>query len=297
MQIFHNPNYNFIRWRWHAIALSLAIIIAGARADGHARPAARHRLLGRHAGRVQFEQPVTEDQVRARAQRRFPATRSCSSSARPADRQIMIRLPQIEHGRAGHQPRAGVAADRGGAAEGGACRSSSSSPRDIVGPVDRRRPPAQGHLRHAGLDPRDHALHRRPLPSQLRRRRHRGDVPRHPGHAGVPGVLRVRPVAQRRRGHPHHHRLLGERHHRHLRPRAREHAVEAARAARTGGQHRRQPDVVRTIITAGTTFLSVLALLHLRRRGAARASRSRCSWASSAAPTRRCSSPRRSPSS
>ena len=29
MQIFHNPHYNFIKWRWHALALSLAIIIAG----------------------------------------------------------------------------------------------------------------------------------------------------------------------------------------------------------------------------------------------------------------------------
>ena len=29
MQIFHNPNYNFVRWRWHALALSAAIIIGG----------------------------------------------------------------------------------------------------------------------------------------------------------------------------------------------------------------------------------------------------------------------------
>ena len=29
MRIFTNPNYNFIRWRWHAIALSLAVVIAG----------------------------------------------------------------------------------------------------------------------------------------------------------------------------------------------------------------------------------------------------------------------------
>ena len=30
MQIFKNPNYDFVRWRWHAIALSLIIILAGA---------------------------------------------------------------------------------------------------------------------------------------------------------------------------------------------------------------------------------------------------------------------------
>ena len=30
MRIFANPNYNFIRWRWHALVLSLAIITTGA---------------------------------------------------------------------------------------------------------------------------------------------------------------------------------------------------------------------------------------------------------------------------
>jgi preprotein translocase subunit SecF len=30
MQFFKNPNYDFVRWRWHAIALSLIVILAGA---------------------------------------------------------------------------------------------------------------------------------------------------------------------------------------------------------------------------------------------------------------------------
>ena len=29
MALFENANYDFIKWRWHAIALSAAIIIAG----------------------------------------------------------------------------------------------------------------------------------------------------------------------------------------------------------------------------------------------------------------------------
>src|SRR5688572_33070588 len=29
MQIFKNPNFDFVRWRWHAIVLSLLIIGAG----------------------------------------------------------------------------------------------------------------------------------------------------------------------------------------------------------------------------------------------------------------------------
>jgi preprotein translocase subunit SecF len=30
MRVFSNPNYDFVKWRWHAIALSLLVILAGA---------------------------------------------------------------------------------------------------------------------------------------------------------------------------------------------------------------------------------------------------------------------------
>ena len=30
MKIFNNPNYDFVRWRWHALALSALVILAGA---------------------------------------------------------------------------------------------------------------------------------------------------------------------------------------------------------------------------------------------------------------------------
>ncbi len=29
MRIFDNPNFNFIQWRWHAIAFSALVIVAG----------------------------------------------------------------------------------------------------------------------------------------------------------------------------------------------------------------------------------------------------------------------------
>ena len=29
MRIFENANYNFIQWRWHAIAFSALLIVAG----------------------------------------------------------------------------------------------------------------------------------------------------------------------------------------------------------------------------------------------------------------------------
>jgi preprotein translocase subunit SecF len=38
MQIFHNPTYNFVRWRWPALALSLVVILAGAAVIGTKGP-------------------------------------------------------------------------------------------------------------------------------------------------------------------------------------------------------------------------------------------------------------------
>ena len=29
MHIFKNTNYNFLRWRWYAIGLSTAVVVAG----------------------------------------------------------------------------------------------------------------------------------------------------------------------------------------------------------------------------------------------------------------------------
>ncbi len=95
MQIFTNTNYNFIRWRWHAIGLSLAIILAGA-----VLIATRGMTLGIDFSGgtliiLRFEQPVGEDQVRA-AVNSIAGDKVVQQYGPAADRQIMIRLPQTE---------------------------------------------------------------------------------------------------------------------------------------------------------------------------------------------------------
>jgi preprotein translocase subunit SecF len=92
MQIFHNPNYNFIRWRWHAIGLSAAIILAGAVMTYTQGMPLGIDFSGGTLVRVQFEQQVSEDQVR-KALDSIPGDKVVQQFGPVADRQIMVRLP------------------------------------------------------------------------------------------------------------------------------------------------------------------------------------------------------------
>jgi preprotein translocase subunit SecF len=98
MKIFNNPNYNFIRWRWHAIILSLVVIGAGV-----AMMAVRGLPLGIDFSGgtlvvVQFEQPVSEDQVRSAVADVNPGDEVVQQYGDAAERQILIRLPQVAEG-------------------------------------------------------------------------------------------------------------------------------------------------------------------------------------------------------
>ncbi len=95
MQIFDNANYNFIRWRWHAIILSAVVVIAGA-----ALIATRGLPLGIDFSGgtllvVEFEQETTEEQVRG-AVASLSGDELVQRFDDPAKRQYMIRLPQVE---------------------------------------------------------------------------------------------------------------------------------------------------------------------------------------------------------
>ena len=94
MQIFHNPNYNFIRWRWHALALSTAIIVAGGVLVARGVPLGID-FSGGTLVRVRFEQQVTEDQVR-QALNSIPGDKVVQQFGPVEDREIMIRLPLDE---------------------------------------------------------------------------------------------------------------------------------------------------------------------------------------------------------
>ena len=179
MQIFHNANYDFIRWRWHALILSSVVIIGGfalslARGgvplgidfSGGTLVVAEVRAAGaRRCGAARARQPARR-QGRP-AVRRSARTRDHDPAA--ADRQTRSRASTWSRARKARSTRIHKA---------GLPKFEIVST-EVVGPDHWRRPPAQGHLRDAGLDPRSDHLHRAAIPLHFRARRDRRDVPRH----------------------------------------------------------------------------------------------------------------------
>jgi len=94
MQIFTKPDFNFIRWRWHAIALSLVVIGAGL-----ASMVARGGMplgidfTGGTVLILKFEQPVGEDAVRS-ALAVMPGEKVVQQFGAASAREILVRLPQ-----------------------------------------------------------------------------------------------------------------------------------------------------------------------------------------------------------
>src|SRR5688572_5497100 len=95
MQIFTNANYNFIRWRWHAIILSLVVIGAGGVVMATRGLQLGIDFSGGTSLVVKFEQNVTEEQVRD-AVASIPGDKVVQQYDDAASNQFLIRLPQTE---------------------------------------------------------------------------------------------------------------------------------------------------------------------------------------------------------
>ena len=83
MQIFKNPNFDFLRWRWHAIALSWVVILAGLVDDLAEGMPLGVEFAGGTIVIVQFDQPPDSPAGprRARPSDCPAAARTRSSSA------------------------------------------------------------------------------------------------------------------------------------------------------------------------------------------------------------------------
>jgi preprotein translocase subunit SecF len=93
MRILRNPNVNFIRWRWHAIILSVVVIAAGvATAISRGGLPLGVDFSGGTVVVVQFAQPNSEDAIR---QALGPMSNAATVQRYGAvqDRSFLIRLP------------------------------------------------------------------------------------------------------------------------------------------------------------------------------------------------------------
>ena len=95
MRIFDTPNYDFIKWRWHALALSGLVVLAGiAFVLSRGGMPMGVDFTGGTIVVVRFEQPVVEDAVR-QALTSVPGDKVVQSYGDQADNQVLIRLPQM----------------------------------------------------------------------------------------------------------------------------------------------------------------------------------------------------------
>lgn len=96
MQILSKTNFNFIKWRWHAIVLSTVVIIAGI-GQIVLQPGGLKLGIEFSGGTellLRFEQPVSEDAVRG-ALASIQGDKSVQRYGAAADNMVLIRLPQI----------------------------------------------------------------------------------------------------------------------------------------------------------------------------------------------------------
>jgi preprotein translocase subunit SecF len=98
MHIFKHTNYDFLRWRWHAIALSWVIIVAGAITFATKGIPLGIEFAGGTAVIVQFDQPTSVQQVRQALDKSFPGGGQnvvVQTYGDPAQRQMMVRVPHV----------------------------------------------------------------------------------------------------------------------------------------------------------------------------------------------------------
>jgi preprotein translocase subunit SecF len=93
MALFQNANYDFIKWRWHALALSAVIIIAGVVFGVTRGVPLGIDFSGGTVMVVQFAQPVSDDQVRTALVAAIPGEQVIQSYGDASANQKQIRLP------------------------------------------------------------------------------------------------------------------------------------------------------------------------------------------------------------
>jgi preprotein translocase subunit SecF len=134
MKIFDNANYDFIRWRWHALILSALLVIAGI-GYGVIRGGIPLGIdfTGGTLIVVRFSQPVTEDAVR-KALDSLPGEKVVQKYGEASSNEILIRLPQVSGSESGFSLEQGSQAVENALGRAGLPKFEVTN-REVVGPV------------------------------------------------------------------------------------------------------------------------------------------------------------------
>jgi preprotein translocase subunit SecF len=98
MHIFTNPNYNFLRWRWHAVALSWIVILAGLGTIYTKGLPKGIEFAGGTSVIMQFDQTPSIETVRDALNKNYPGGGQdavVQTYGDPSLRQVMVRVPQV----------------------------------------------------------------------------------------------------------------------------------------------------------------------------------------------------------
>src|SRR6187549_187309 len=98
MHLFKNTNFDFLKWRWHAIGLSTLVIVAGLFAIMTKGIPLGIEFAGGTSVIVQFDEQVNDDQVRSALAANYPGGAEdtvVQTYDDPAKRQKLIRVPQV----------------------------------------------------------------------------------------------------------------------------------------------------------------------------------------------------------
>jgi preprotein translocase subunit SecF len=96
MHIFNHPNYNFLRWRWHALVLSWVIILAGIAVIARYGIPRSTEFAGGTEVILAFDKPTAVQEVRSALDRSFPGGDVIVQSYGDASlRQVMVRVPTV----------------------------------------------------------------------------------------------------------------------------------------------------------------------------------------------------------
>jgi preprotein translocase subunit SecF len=98
MHILNKTNIDFMRWRWHAVALSWVVILAGLGVILTKGLPRGIEFAGGTAVIMQFDQAPSDDAVRTALNEHFPGggqNAIVQTFGDPSQRQKMVRVPQV----------------------------------------------------------------------------------------------------------------------------------------------------------------------------------------------------------